>query len=264
MSIQLSVQNIYQQSVCVAAGEDFVSMMYKEEYKEGDRIVLSCTEGGFYEIMLEDTIQPTIVFIEKEAIFTIPFGMMNRIGYSPRSFDSVHHLITTRKANPGIVCARRNLALNPYDQHGETGMYPHAEASVETRGEALFAARNAIDGIFENSCHYPYPYQSWGINEDPSARLRVSFGVPVDLDEIILTLRADYPHDSYWTQAAILFSDGTKEIVHLEKTAARQSFCIRKNHIHWIELCEMVKADDPSPFPALTQIEAWGTVCDKQ
>lgn len=41
----------------------------------------------------------------------------------------------------------RNLAKNVMDQHGETNCYPHASANVETRGEAVFAARNAIDGV---------------------------------------------------------------------------------------------------------------------
>ena len=44
-------------------------------------------------------------------------------------------------------------------------------ANVETRGEAVFAARNAIDGIYENDAHGIWPYQSWGINRDPNAAL---------------------------------------------------------------------------------------------
>ena len=42
---------------------------------------------------------------------------------------------------------------------------------LETGGEAVFAARNAIDGIYENSSHGEWPYQSWGINRDPNACL---------------------------------------------------------------------------------------------
>lgn len=265
MRLTISVENGCGRTICSAEGENQVSLLYKDEYKEGDRIVLSCSQPGFFEIMLEDTMQQTLVYVPQRAVFAIPFGMMQRISYSPRSFVSLNHLLTARAANPELIYARRNLALNPYDQRGETGMYPHAHASVETRGEALFAARNAIDGIFENSCHYPYPYQSWGINEDPTAELTVDFGVPVDLDSVVLTLRADYPHDSHWTRATIVFSDGSKEVggkevLHLEKSAERQVFPVAKKGITALTLCELIKADDPSPFPALTQIEAWGRV----
>ena len=68
-----------------------------------------------------------------------------------------------------MVYARRNLALNPLDQRGNTGMRPHACANVETRNEALFAARNAVDGIHANLRHYPYPaltqVEAWGTVE---------------------------------------------------------------------------------------------------
>ena len=93
----------------------------------------------------------------------------------------------------GRDCARRNLAFNCYDEHGDTGFYPHASANVETRGEAVFAARNAIDGIFENSAHGEYPYQSWGINRDPNAALTLDFGREVLLDELRITERQISP-----------------------------------------------------------------------
>ena len=49
----------------------------------------------------------------------------------------------------------------------------------------MFAARNAIDGIFENSAHGEYPYQSWGINRDPNAALTLDFGREVLLDSLL-------------------------------------------------------------------------------
>lgn len=30
-------------------------------------------------------------------------------------------------------------------------------------------------------------------------------------------------------------------------------------HKNWLKLSHLIKADDPSPFPALTQIEVYGT-----
>ena len=130
---------------------------------------------------------------------------------------------------------------------------------METRGEAVFAARNAIDGLYENDAHGTWPYQSWGINRDPNAALTLDFGRTVLLDELRLTLRADFPHDSWWTQATVEFDDGSREVLDLQKTAAPQIFSIESRTVKSLKLFELKKADDPSPFPALTQIEAWGT-----
>ncbi len=260
MAIRLYINDNQGAVLAEAAGEDFITLVYPPEYREGDRIVFICDRPGFYELLLEDTLPAALVYVREKAVFTIPFGRMPRIGYPPRAFDSVQHLLTARKANPAIVQARRNLALNPLDQHGRTGMWPHAHANVETRGEALFAARNAIDGIHANAHHYPYPYQSWGIDQNPEAHLTVDFGLPVMLDEIVLTLRADYPHDSYWVQAALEFDDGSREIVRLEKSGQRQRFPVAPREVTSLTLKELVKHEDESPFPALTQIEAWGTV----
>ena len=161
-------------------------------------------------------------------------------------------------AAPEEVTVTRNLAFNPYDCHGDHGFYPHATANVETRGEAVFAARNAIDGIRENRSHGAWPYQSWGINRDPQARLRLDFGRAVEVSELRLTLRADFPHDSWWTAATVVFSDGSREQLALTKTADAQRFALAPRRVEWLELCELKKAEDASPFPALTQLEAWG------
>ncbi len=49
-------------------------------------------------------------------------------------------------------------------------------ANVETRGEAVFAARNAIDGVTVNDAHGEWPYESWGINRREDANMRLEFG----------------------------------------------------------------------------------------
>ncbi len=153
---------------------------------------------------------------------------------------------------------RRNLALNPYDASSVKGIYPHASANAQTRGQAIFAPRNAIDGIAVSNKHGFYPYQSWGINKDPNAALQIEFGGSVDLDTLVFTLRADFPHDSYWTEGTVAFSDGSSEHLSFTKTGAPQAFPIRKNNIQWLRLHNLIKAQDGSPFPALTQLEAWG------
>ncbi|MCD8047595.1 MAG: hypothetical protein LUD80_03345 [Clostridiales bacterium] len=123
----------------------------------------------------------------------------------------------------------------------------------------MFAARNAIDGIFENSAHGECPYQSWGINRDPNAALTLAFGRKVVLDELRLTLRGDYPHDNYWTGATVEFSDGSTLSLSLTDSRLPQSFPFEAKTVEWLVLKELIQAEGPSPFPALTQIEAWGT-----
>ena len=91
-----------------------------------------------------------------------------------------------RTAEEYEVTAYRNLAKNVMDQHGDHGCYPHAYANVETRGESVFAARNAIDGVLANASHGAWPYESWGINMQDDAELTLEFGRPVDFDKIVL------------------------------------------------------------------------------
>ena len=237
-----------------------VSLVYRAEYCQGDRIILEIgTPGQYVVVQFEDTMAPVLLYVEKrEIIFTIPFGEQ-AVTYSPKSFRGNCHIIRARFATPQEIAQRRNLAFNPYDQHGDVGYYPHASANVETRGEAVFAARNAVDGVFENDAHGVWPYQSWGINRDPNAALTLQFGRRVTVDELRITLRADFPHDSWWTAATVVFSDGSREVLSLKKRALPQVFAIEPRTITHLVLCELKKADDPSPFPALSQIEVWGT-----
>ena len=237
-----------------------VSLVYSAAYGDGDRILLETDAPGlFCTVQFEDSMPPATVFVKgTEADFPIP-PADNRADYSPKSFTGTKHLIRARAAGKAEISARRCLSFNPYDSHGPHGFYPHASANAETRNEAVFAARNAIDGIFENTSHGGYPYQSWGINRDPDARLTVEFGREVLIDEVRITLRADFPHDNYWERAAVEFSDGSREILRLEKTADPQSFPLPPRTAASATFRDLIRAEGPSPFPALTQIEFFGT-----
>lgn len=242
-----------------AEGTGRVELVYPNPYHRGDRVVFTCENPGWYMFRPEDTLPETLVYVKEKAEFAFPFGRMARVNYPPRSFKGRQHFLSAAPAPSSLVKIRRNLALNPLDQHGNTGMWPHAHATTETRNEALFAARNAIDGIHANCHHYPYPYGSWGINKDPAAALTVEFAVPVTVDELVLTLRADFPHDSYWTKGTVTFSDGSREDLIFEKSAEPQRFTVPPRTVTGLTLGELVKAEDESPYPALRQIEVWGT-----
>ncbi len=244
---------------CGVAAEN-ASLVHNAAYNDGDRISLETdTPGTFCMVQFEDSMPWAFIFVPGTGMtFTIP-PQNNRPNYSPKSFSGCCHLLRARAATAEEIAARRNLALNVYDQHENESCYPHATANVETRGEAVFAARNAIDGMFENASHGNYPYQSWGINRDPKAALTIHFGRKVLVDEICLTLRADYPHDNYWTSATVNFSDDSSETFALTNSAAPQCFAITPRAVDTLTLDTLIMADGPSPFPALTQIEAWGT-----
>ena len=258
--IKLKILDAAGRVLLTAPAAEQVSLVYANTYAPGDRVALEIGQPGQYcVVQFEDTMPPALVYVVKREInFAIPFGEQATV-YDPKSFTGSCHVIRARLATPEEIAARRNLAFDPYDAHGDTGFYPHASANVETRGEAVFAARNAVDGVYENDAHGVWPYQSWGINRDPNAALTLHFGRPVTVDELRLTLRADFPHDSWWTKATVRFSDGSEEVLSLKKTAAPQRFPMVPRTVTELTLCELIKADDPSPFPALTQIEAWGT-----
>ena len=163
-----------------------------------------------------------------------------------------------RYARDYEIKSYRNLAKNVMDQHRGQECYPHAHANVETRGEAVFAARNAIDGVTANLSHGKWPYESWGINMQDDAQMTLEFGRPVDFDQIVLYTRADFPHDNWWEKVTFTFSDGTSETVELEKSVEPHIISLERRGITWLTFGQLIKADDPSPFPALTQIEVYG------
>ena len=231
------------------------------EYRKGDIIEFSgITPGKFYVVKVDAAIDPALVLIDREIVkFPIPF-YEKKTSYNPLAFFGNRHVISIRNAFEHEIKAYKNLALNPFDQHEITGVYPHASANVETRGEAVFAARNAIDGCICTLSHGEWPYESWGINRQDDAEFTLNFGRPVDFDKVVLYTRADFPHDNWWVEATITFSDGTNEIVHMDKKVQEPHiFNIEKKGINWLKLGNLIKADDPSPFPALTQIEVYGT-----
>lgn len=260
-TIRLTVLDKNGQICAQSEAAPLVNLVYNKPYQAGDCICLETSEPGhFLSIRLEDSLPPALIYLDgQRALYPIPFAEKRAI-FSPKAFGGSFHLICAQVAEPCAVSARRNLALNPFDSQLANGIYPHASANIETRGESAFAARNAIDGIFANAGHGEYPFQSWGIDRRADAALRIDLGVPAVIDEIRLTLRADFPHDNYWTRATLAFSDGSREQVSLVKSSLPQAFPIKPRTAQWVVLEELIASDDPSPFPALRQIEVWGTI----
>ena len=258
--LSLKVLDACGNTLAAAHGEDFVDLVYAAAYNEGDCIELQCSEKNVHiNWQVDDALGAAFVFFKDTEQYRIPFGE-KRICYSPKVFTGTKHYMYAELAADAQTGLYRNLALNPADQHKDVNVYPHATANVETRGESVFAARNAIDGVRANLSHGEWPYGSWGINRQPDAKLKLDFGRPVEIDKLVLYTRSDFPHDSWWESAAVTFSDGSREVLDMEKSSRAHVFEISPRTIEWLELGELIKADDPSPFPALTQLEVYGRV----
>lgn len=256
--IGLKVMNKKVGLLGTACDEGQVSLFYGAAYQPGDFVKLEVAAPGKYcVVQFEDTMPPALIYVQQQSImFSIPF-QAEKLAYNPKSFAGTCHVIRARFATPEEITARRNLAFNPYDQTNGVGFYPHIGSNIETT-MAGFAAHNVIDGVFENAAHLAWPYQSWSNNCDPNGELTLDFGRPVTVDELRLTLRADFPHDSWWTSVTVAFSDGSCETLTLKKTAKPQKFPITPRTVTSLVLRDLKKAEDESKFTALTQVEAWG------
>ena len=233
-------------------------LIFHDTYQEGDSIVLTPEEEGFLTLQLDAVLGRATVYSNgKPFRMNIPFGQKHDC-YQEGVFKGSLHFLWVRKAHEWECDHYRNLALNPYDCHEDESIFPHSKANIETRGESVFASRNAIDGIVASNWHGLWPWSSWGINRDPNAKLTLDFGRPVTIDRIIMYTRADFPHDAWWTEGTFSFSDGSELVMSLEKKDGPQEITFPEKTVTSLSLDRLIKADDPSPFPALIQIEVYG------
>jgi hypothetical protein len=175
----------------------------------------------------------------------------------PAAFAGDTHVMTARAATHQELAAYRNVAMNPYDVRGECTAFPHATSNSECRGEADFAARNAIDGHTQNNRHGPWPVQSWGPDQRTDLWWQADFGRPVEVDKVVLYIRADFPHDTYWHNGTIEFSDGSHVAISLEKNGAAQEFKFPKRATNYVKFTNLDQTK-PLGWAGFTEVEAWG------
>ncbi|KGG53714.1 hypothetical protein LACWKB10_1496 [Lactobacillus sp. wkB10] len=176
------------------------------------------------------------------------------------SFGGIAHYACVRKATKEEISREQNLAFNSHDQLQNNGAFPHVTANAETRNEDAFLAKNVIDGYLANDGHGRFPFQSWGIDQRDDAELKLDFGRNVLVTKIGLLLRADFPHDNYWTKADIEFSDKTKITVNLKKTDKIQYFTVTEKKINYLKITHLRKATNgDNTFPSLSQLIVWGS-----
>ena len=80
----------------------------------------------------------------------------------------------------------------------------------------------------------------------------------VEVDRIILYTRADFPHDNWWRSVQFTFLYVIELDMRMEKSVLPHEITFPATQIMWLEMHSMVKSEEPSPFPALTQIEVYG------
>lgn len=242
--------------------EDVYLALKNRSYQLGERLQLTLADDelpGFFWVQMDEALSPSLIYLtEATWEFVVIQEELLRRAYSPKVFSGDRHYVHVWKPTKEEL-HYRNLALNAHDQKEQTGAYPHAFANVETREDATFFARNAIDGMLANQNHGSFPYQSWGINQQADAQLTIDFGREVLVDKVGLVLRGDYPHDSFWIQVAVEL-DGELFVLETTNQLDRQLFMIPPTKTTTITLKELIKHQDESPFPALTEMEVYG--CD--
>ena len=232
------------------------SLSVDRVYLPGDVIRISGSQH--LRVRMDQSLPSGEVFLpEGTMTWPVPCGE-HRLAYAPGLFEAPRHIISAAVVPEETLCRVRNLSRNPADLRGDTDFFPHCTANVETRNEACFCARNVIDGVRLNTFHGEWPFQSWGIGAREDAWCLLDLGRPVIAEKMALTLRADFPHDAYWTAGHVVLSDGSDIFFELRKTGNRQWIDLGNRKISRLRLERLIKSDDPSAFPALTQWEVFG------
>ncbi len=225
-------------------------------YKPGD--VIRVVGPKYMMIRLDKGMPENLVYAPKGGVeYPVPHGPQLK-SHPEKCFTGTSHGVSARPATPEEIAAYRNVALNTHDPLGQSNFFPHATASNVYRDMPFFSARNTIDGVCENRRHGGRPYQSWGPHKRTDLWWKVDFGRPVEIDKIVLTIRADFPHDSWWKSAVVEFSDGSTEKIDIEKDSEKQTFKFKKRTVTWVRFTELVQPTEELKWCALTEVEVWG------
>ncbi len=250
-----------------AYGSD-IDERYNGEYEPGDKYRVELCDGEFVKIKLDETLAESIIYVPDGIFeFVIPEGDARAFGYAPEAFAGDSHRITCSEPDEAEIYGERLISLNSHDKHNLPKYFPHAAANFVTRESPSFFERNAIDGVIFSEGHGRYPYHSWGGGLREDLEFTVYFGMPVEVNRVVLFLRADFPHDTYWKEADIEFSDGTSRHVDLIGTKDGQEATFESKLTEYVKLTgfKQQRLDDGSlSFAALTQIQIYGKYIKKE
>ncbi len=236
-----------------------ILLSYNAVYNEGDRIRLESTMDTFVAVKFDKTLSESIIFIPGKSFeFSIPSEKVRAGCYGEEAFSGESHTICAREISDDEAYSYRKISLNSHDIHGKAKSYPHTEANFVTREEPCFYARNAIDGVIHNESHGYFPYHSWAGGAREDLEFTLNFGHKVNVNKIVFYLRADFPHDTFWKNIDVKFSDGGIETANLVGTADGQELCFEERETTYIKLINFKQVSYPLSWAALTQIEVFG------
>ena len=253
-----------------------IEALYNGELCEGDKIRVSLSNCEFIAVRLDKTLSESIVWAPNKSFeFIVPSEHQINMGYHPEAFRGDTHIMTVREPEDEEIYGYRNIALNSHDRHASVKFFPHASANFVTREDPCFYERNAIDGVINNQGHGPYPYHSWAGGARNDLEYFLDFGRDVEIDKLVFYLRADFahdakgvPHDSYWKNIDIEFSDG--EVITGEFTldntdlnpanSVGQEVKFDKKLTRSIRLFNFTQVSEVLSFAALTQLEVYGNI----
>ena len=239
--------------------EESIDCIYENEYQAGDKIIIHKKDMDFITIQLDENIAESTIYCPSSTFeFEIPTGDLKR-GYDEKAFSGSKHRIKVSEANDEDAYGLRNISLNSHDKRGQKKYYPHAYANLVTREDVCFYERNAIDGIKENEGHGDYPYHSWAGGAREDLEYYIDFGTEVEVEKLVFYLRADFPHDTYWKNIDVEFSDGSIVTAEFEGTKEGQELVLPKKVLtKTIHLTNFKQVSFPLSWAALSQIEAYG------
>ncbi len=250
-----------------AYGES-IDTRYSGEYEPGDKWRIELSDGEFVMMQLDSTLAPSIVYVPDGTFeFKIPFDHERRACYGTEAFFGDDHRVICSEPSETEIYGEREISLNSHDRHNIPKYFPHAVANFVTREDPCFFERNAIDGVTDNNGHGVYPFHSWGGGLREDLEYEVHFGTDAEVSRVTVFLRADFPHDTYWKEAELEFSDGSKVHIDLQGVGEGQTFEFEPRVTEFVRLAgfRQQRLEDGSlSFAALSQIQIYGKYIKKE
>lgn len=239
------------------------------EYEPGDRFRLDLVDTEYIKVALDPTLAESVMYIPDGSFeFAIPFDYERKSCYHPDAFGGDDHRIRVSEPDEAEIYSERLISLNSHDRHLMPKYYPHAVANFVTREDPCFFERNAIDGVLDNSNHGQFPYHSWGGGLREDLEYEVRFGTEVSVSRVVIFLRADFPHDTFWKEMDIEFSDGTSVHADFEGIAEGQIVELKEpkttSYVKLTGFKQQRLEDGSLSFAALSQIEIYGHYIKKE
>ena len=97
----------------------------------------------------------------------------------------------------------------------------------------------------------------WGPDKREDLWLKIDIGGRVEINRIDLAIRADFPHDAFWHEATVEFSDGTRRTLKIRKDPAPQTFRFPKRQVNWLRFVDL-KQTKPLGWAAWSEVDVWG------